>query len=291
MLLSAALHGSHAVVVVDRGRIDGAESSRAVAEELKRAGRLPADFSVITGETIQTTAGSVLGMMLRERIPEGMTMRATVREIHRQGGLAYLANPGAPGGKRLLRTFPFEGYLVRPGFAQTYRTSSIMGDPALRGKVPVYASNSLYAAAAGLPYTVLESASNLPEDLSRSLADNRAAGVSPLFLPYTVALAYKPLGHFVRALDTFFQAHDRVEETRTHLLRADNVQIVTSWDGEMQDWMGLARVPGGVRGLLQGRGPFSRLPEVLEVAADYGDCRLSYAPRGTEIWLQTLVTW
>ena len=291
MLLAAAKHGSRAVVVVDRGRIDGAQATRAVAEQLMREGRLPADFSVVTGETIQTTAGSVLGLMLRERIPEGMTMRATVREIHRQGGLAYLANPGAPGGKRLLRTHDFEGYLVRPGLPQTFRTSAIMGDPALRGKVPLYASNSLYAAAAGLPYTVLESASSRPDDLGASLAANRAAGVSPLFLPYTVALAYKPLGHFVRALNTFFQAHDLVEESLTRWLGADNVQIVTSWDGEMQDWMGLLRVPGGVASLARGHGPFARLPEILEVAADYGDFRLTYAPRGTEIWLQTAINW
>ena len=291
MLLSADQHGTRAVVVADQGRIDGAQEARRLAEELQREGRLSEVFTVLIGETIQTSAGSVLGVLLRERIPEGMTLRATLAEIRRQGGLAYLANPAAPGGKRLLRSFDLDGYLVRPGLPETWRTAAIMEDPTLADRAALYGSNSLYDAAAGLPYTVLESPSTRPEDLARALAENRATAVSPLFLPYTVALAYKPIGWFVGTLNRFFEAHDLVEETLTRWLGVDSVRIVTSWDARIRHWMTLLEVPRGVQEVVEGRGPLSRLPRLELVAAEYGDLQLTYLRSPREVWLQTLLTW
>jgi hypothetical protein len=291
MLLAAAKRGLSAVAIVDRGRIDGAELAASVAEQLKAVGRLPANFTVILGEDLETTAGGVVAIFLRERVPERMTMRATLREIHRQGGLAYLENPGSPGGRRLLEDLPFDGYLVRPGLFQTLRTLPLMRDKRLQNKSALYASDSLYAPATGLPSTYVDSASTQPEAIRQSLLDNQAYSMGGIYLPYTIALAYKPLGKFVATLNRFFEAHDEVESGLTRALHADNVQIVTSWDGEMQDWMGLLDIPGGVQQLARGHSPFNRLPQLEQVAADYGDFRVGYSPDGQQAFIETLVNW
>jgi hypothetical protein len=291
MLLSAAQRGLTGVVVADRGRIDGAELAAAVAEQLQAAGRLPAGFNVIMGESLETTAGGVVAIFLHERIPERMTMRATLREIHRQGGLAYLENPGSPGGRRLLEDLKFDGYLVRPGLLQTLHTLPLIGDKRLQNQTALYASDSLWSAAAGLPFTCMDASSTRPEDLRSCLATNQAYSMGGLYLPYTVALAYKPLGKALMALDKFFEAHDQAETWLTRFLHADNAQVLTSWDGEMQGWMGLWDLPGGAQRLARGTSPFCRLPQLAQVSAEYGDVRVGFSPDGQQAWVESLLTW
>lgn len=291
MLLSAAGRGLSGVVVADRGRIDGAQLAAALAEQLKRAGRLPAPFLVVTGETIETTSGGVLGLFLRERIPERMTMRATVAEIHRQGGLAYLQNPGLGPGGRLVRDLGFDGYMIRPGLMQTLRTLPLLVDPGLSHKTPLYASDSLYAAAAGLPYTCVDSPSLRPDDLVASLRENRAYSMGGIYLPYTIALAYKPLGSFLRFLNHFFEAHDWVETSLTRLVRADNVALVTTWDKEVQRWMGLWDLPSGVRRLARGDSVLNHAPEISQAKVDFGEFNAGYDLDSRQVWLATLLSW
>jgi predicted metal-dependent phosphoesterase TrpH len=79
----AKARGVDAIAITDHDEIEGAR------EALKAAG---GDVLVILGEEIDTAAGDVLGLFLRERIVERNPIEA-IRAIHEQGGLAVLAHP------------------------------------------------------------------------------------------------------------------------------------------------------------------------------------------------------
>ena len=86
LLDTARRQGLGAIAVTDHNEISGALEAQAKA----------ADFGVkvIVGEEVKTASqGEVIGLFLTERIPRGLTMRETVDEIKRQGGLVYVPHP------------------------------------------------------------------------------------------------------------------------------------------------------------------------------------------------------
>jgi predicted metal-dependent phosphoesterase TrpH len=78
--------GLGAIAITDHNVFAGAE------EALERSrGR---DFIVIPGEEIKTDGqGEVIGLFLKEQVPRGMSMAATIAAIRDQGGLVYLPHP------------------------------------------------------------------------------------------------------------------------------------------------------------------------------------------------------
>jgi glycosyltransferase involved in cell wall biosynthesis len=86
LLDTARRQGLGAIAVTDHNEISGALEAQAKA----------ADFGVkvIVGEEVKTASqGEVIGLFLTEKIPRGLTMRETVDEIKRQGGLVYVPHP------------------------------------------------------------------------------------------------------------------------------------------------------------------------------------------------------
>ncbi|MBV8879712.1 MAG: PHP domain-containing protein, partial [Planctomycetaceae bacterium] len=80
---TAKARGIDAIAITDHDEIQGAyEAQKAAA----------GDILVIIGEEIDTAAGDVLGLFLKERIVEHDPV-AAIRAIHDQGGLAVLAHP------------------------------------------------------------------------------------------------------------------------------------------------------------------------------------------------------
>ena len=291
MLTTAARRGLQAVVVADRGRIDGAQETQRLAERLQAEGRLPANFQVLVGETIATSSGTVVGIFLKERIPERMTIGYTVREIHRQGGLAYMAHPGLLGGPRMLRDLPFDGYFIRHGFREMFRTMRLLYDPRLGDKVALYASNSLYASGAGLPYSAMEAESSDPQALYQALATGQAYAASGLYLPWMAAITVRPVGGLLRLVNGLSVWREGAELWLTRLLRSDNVRLYINWDRELQRWMDLWDLPSGVWDVLRGHSPLSGGPEVLEMSADYGPVQVRYDLEQKRLSLEAVLTW
>lgn len=81
------------IAAVRRSGLDGV----AVTDHNELRGALEleqrAPFLVIPGEEIKTSRGEIIGLFLRERIPPGLEPLETVREIHDQGGVAYVPHP------------------------------------------------------------------------------------------------------------------------------------------------------------------------------------------------------
>jgi hypothetical protein len=88
LLASARERGLGAIAVTDHNEISGAIAAR---EHAREAG---VGVKVIVGEEVKTAAqGEVIGLFIEELIPRGMTLRETVAEIRRQGGLVYVPHP------------------------------------------------------------------------------------------------------------------------------------------------------------------------------------------------------
>ncbi len=84
VLETAKARGLGAIAVTDHNEVSGALEARERADGIK----------VIVAEEVKTAdQGEVIGLFIEEKIPRGMTLRETIAEIHRQGGLAYVPHP------------------------------------------------------------------------------------------------------------------------------------------------------------------------------------------------------
>lgn len=79
----ARARGIDAIAITDHDEIDGAREAQRAAG---------GDILVILGEEIDTRAGDILGLFLKEKIATDDPIEA-IRAIHDQGGLAILAHP------------------------------------------------------------------------------------------------------------------------------------------------------------------------------------------------------
>jgi predicted metal-dependent phosphoesterase TrpH len=86
LLATARDQGLGAIAVTDHNEVSGARAAQELAEAY--------GVKVILGEEVKTASqGEVIGLFLQEKIPRGLTLRETVDEIKRQGGLVYVPHP------------------------------------------------------------------------------------------------------------------------------------------------------------------------------------------------------
>jgi predicted metal-dependent phosphoesterase TrpH len=87
LLETARDRGLGAIAITDHNEVSGALEARRIAAEM-------GDIKVIVAEEVKTAEqGEVIGLFLEEKIARGMTMRETIAEIRRQGGLVYVPHP------------------------------------------------------------------------------------------------------------------------------------------------------------------------------------------------------
>ncbi len=94
LLASAREQGLGAIAVTDHNEISGALEAHAQAAA-RRSGPHPSWIvKVIVGEEVKTAGeGEVIGLFIKEKIPRGLSLRETVAEIRRQGGVVYVPHP------------------------------------------------------------------------------------------------------------------------------------------------------------------------------------------------------
>ncbi len=81
----AAEEGIGRIAVTDHGEIEGALRARAIEPD-----------RVIVGEEIRCAGRTeLIGLFLRERIPQGLSVRETADRIRDQGGIVYAPHPWA----------------------------------------------------------------------------------------------------------------------------------------------------------------------------------------------------
>jgi hypothetical protein len=86
LLASAREQGLGAIAVTDHNEISGALEAKAQGPT--------AGVKVIVGEEVKTASeGEVIGLFIKEKIPRGLTLKETIAEIKRQGGIVYVPHP------------------------------------------------------------------------------------------------------------------------------------------------------------------------------------------------------
>jgi predicted metal-dependent phosphoesterase TrpH len=90
ILEHAAGAGLDVIAITDHERIDAAVAARSMAEQSG------SPIEVIVGEEITTRGGHLVALFLRERIRPWQSLRASVEQVHDQGGLAIVAHPLVP---------------------------------------------------------------------------------------------------------------------------------------------------------------------------------------------------
>ena len=90
LLATARAQGLGAIAVTDHNEISGAQEARRQAAESDSH----PPVKVIVGEEVKTAGqGEVIGLFIEEKIPRGLTLKETVAEIKRQGGVVYVPHP------------------------------------------------------------------------------------------------------------------------------------------------------------------------------------------------------
>ena len=82
--------GLNVIAIADHDRIEAAVAARALAEARG------AEIEVVLAEEISSRGGHVLGLFIEQRIRPWQSLRATVAQVHEQGGLAIIAHPLVP---------------------------------------------------------------------------------------------------------------------------------------------------------------------------------------------------
>jgi predicted metal-dependent phosphoesterase TrpH len=78
------------IAITDHDRIDAAQAGQALARRRGLA------VEVVVGEEISTRGGHLLGLWLTEPIKPWQSLRASIVQVHEQGGLAIPAHPLFP---------------------------------------------------------------------------------------------------------------------------------------------------------------------------------------------------
>lgn len=290
-LTAAAKRGVRAVVVADRSRVDGAQLAGRVAARLKGEGKLPADFTVLPGQIVDTTAGEVLALFPRDIIPRGMTLRKAVDQIHHDGGLAYLVHPGFPGAPERLHKLDFDGYMLQPGVFEAYRITPLVGDPTLADKPAIAGSNALYGETAGLPFTAVGTTQVSGPAIKEALQKRRLYPAAGLYLPWMTAASFDPVARFAGLLDRFHQVHRFAEVHVARWIGADCLTLTTNWDDEIRSIMDMSGIPGGIRRLAQGTSPLREGPRLQTIAAEYSYWRIGYDRPSNTVFLGAVAAW
>lgn len=270
VLQIAGERGLNAVVIASRSDLGDALQAQRWAEKLKREGKLPESFKVVIGQYISSRTGDVVGLYLKDRVLDGQTMSATIKDIHRQGGLAYLARPGDIGAAASLARLPFDGYLIQAGNFELFRTLLLLDDPRFVQKPALYASNSTVAFTTGLPFSNVRLELDAEDPLRAGLAAHQGYAAGALYLPWMMALLTKPIAYYQKTLNRFFQFNDEIAIRLGRLVHADNMIIRTSWDDEMRNLISLSDSFGTIGDLLHGRSKLQKYPHMTYIEAEYG---------------------
>jgi len=233
----------------------------------------------------------VVGLFLTDRVQRGMTIKTTIDEIHRQGGVAIVADPGTGSGPKHVRTLDVDGYLLRSHPASLFRTLELMDEPQTCYTPLLSASGSRASGTAGVPYSVAETPDLSPEGVRQAFREHTTFGATGIQMPLMTALLFRPFVAYEKSMAAYFRARDTLEETVARLIGSDNVEIRISYDREVANLLGVVRAPAVIGNLLDGSAALTRAPHPVRVSADYGPLRLQYTWDDHTLRLLGAVTW
>jgi hypothetical protein len=275
MILSAQRSRLGAIAVTDQDTIGGALFAQRVAERLKREGRLRKDFVVIVGEDVSTRQADIYALFIREHILQGMTVKQTIREIHRQGGLAILADPAGGNAIHMAKKYPFDGFVIRPGMRRMYRALQLQNDPKLLGKPLFYTISPNFKDTFGGVYTLVDTPDRTAEGLKRAMKEGQAWAAGNGYYPYIAILGQIPIIKYERFMNRYYEGRGALEGVLEKLLGADNVHLRLSWTPDIDRLMNL-EIFSTMGRITLGDSALRNPPKVDGIAVSYGPVYIDY---------------
>jgi hypothetical protein len=135
----ALKRGMGCVAIADHGNINGSLEAVAYA----KSNNLP--ILIIISQEVKSKSGDILGLNIKESIPEHLSPEESIRRIHDQGGLAIVAHPfglwcgfkgnlenylGQIDGIEILNASVFKGNETAKAFAQKHNLAFTAGSDA-----------------------------------------------------------------------------------------------------------------------------------------------------------------
>ncbi len=163
LVFYAKKKGLDAVAVTDHNQVEGA---RKIAKET--------DFLIISGTEVSSVDGHIVGLMVQEVIPKGLSANETVDRIHKAGGVAIACHPFAlfkgSIGKHVNEKFDAVETVNASSFP--FRSASKKADSiASRLGLPKVAGTDAHIGQViGCAYTVVDSESNVDAILKAIVA-------------------------------------------------------------------------------------------------------------------------
>jgi|YNPNPStandDraft_1061719.scaffolds.fasta_scaffold00753_4 predicted metal-dependent phosphoesterase TrpH len=153
--------GLGAVGIMDHDEADGAVAAVKCADQLKRRREIPESFLVIPGVEINSNAGHIGALFVTRQLPTCMSVEATVRMIHEEGGLAVAVHPyHTTGVGDAVFDAPFDAVEIECGALFSTngirRTWALATDPRLIDAAKIGSSDAHYVGAIGSCHSILK---------------------------------------------------------------------------------------------------------------------------------------
>lgn len=87
MIKAAIKRGLNGLAITDHQTVKGSLVGIKVAKKLDK------NFLIIPGIEIRTKSGDVIGLGIKENVPDALSMKQTIEKIHNLGGIAIAAHP------------------------------------------------------------------------------------------------------------------------------------------------------------------------------------------------------
>lgn len=135
----AVKRGIQCIAIADHGNINGSLK----AAEYAQKNNLP--ILIIISEEVKSKSGDILGLNIKESIPDHLSAKESIARIHGQGGLAIVAHPfgfwcsfkenlenylGAIDGIEILNASVFSGNETAAAFAKKHNMAFTAGSDA-----------------------------------------------------------------------------------------------------------------------------------------------------------------
>ena len=171
--------GINCLAVTDHNTIQGALAVQEIAP-----------FLVIIGEEVNTAAGELTGLFLKEEVPAGLPPMETVRRIKDQGGLVSIPHPFDLLRRSVIRATALEEVLPYADIIEAFNARNVFGNANGRAAALGRAQGLLLSATSdahtllevGRTYVEMPEFDGTPEGFKESLRQGRLVTrrISPL---------------------------------------------------------------------------------------------------------------
>ncbi len=162
--------GIQVLCITDHNSVLGALRAREYAKRFS-------DIEIVVGEEITAKEGEIIGLFLREGVPQGLPVRETIERIRAQGGMVIAPHPFSahvPALGRLVDELDIDGLeVLNGGHVDGYANEAAKRYAGI-GKWAVVAGSDAHASAQiGCCYTTFEG--ETAEDFRKAILERRTA--------------------------------------------------------------------------------------------------------------------